>query len=102
MSSSFHPQTDGATEQANCMITQMLRQCIAPHQCDWVAKLPAIEFTINLARSATMGYTLFVLNYGRMPLSMIFETNSKYPGVRAFAQWMKSVILSAHDMIITA
>lgn len=102
MSSSFHPQTDGATKRANRTITQMLRQCVAPHQRDWVSKLPAIGFAINSARSATTGYAPFVLNYGWMPPSMIFEMNSEYPGVRAFAQRMKSAILSAHDAIIAA
>lgn len=86
MSSSFHPQTDGATEQANHTITQMLRQCVVPHQHDWVSKLPAIEFAINSAQSATTGYAPFVLNYGQMPRSMIFETNSEYPGVKVFAE----------------
>jgi hypothetical protein len=49
MSSAYHPQTDGATERANCTITQMLRQCVNDKQNDWVAKLPAIEFAINSA-----------------------------------------------------
>lgn len=33
---------------------------------------------------------------------MIFETNSEYPGVKAFAHKMKAAILSAHDAIIAA
>ncbi|KAJ3554430.1 hypothetical protein NP233_g12425 [Leucocoprinus birnbaumii] len=80
MSSAFHPQTDGATERANRTITQMLRQCVVPHQRDWVSKLPAIEFAINSARSDTTGYAPFMLNYGRMPRSMVFETDAEYPG----------------------
>jgi Integrase zinc binding domain len=49
MSSTYHPETDGSTEQANCTVTQMLRQCIGPNQRDWVSKLPSVEFAINLA-----------------------------------------------------
>ena len=49
LSSAYHPQSDGSTEQANRTITQMLRQCVHPNQKDWVAKLPAIEFAINSA-----------------------------------------------------
>jgi hypothetical protein len=56
MSSAYHPQTDGATERANRTITQMLRQCVRPDQKDWVQKLPAIEFAINLAQSESTGY----------------------------------------------
>lgn len=32
MSSAYHPQMDGSTEQANSTVTQMLRQCI--HKCE--------------------------------------------------------------------
>jgi len=56
ISSAYHPEMDGATERANRTIVQMLRQCIGENQRDWVAKLPAIEFAINYARSESMGY----------------------------------------------
>ena len=49
MSSAYHPETDGSTERANRMIGQMLQSCIGPNQKDWVPRLPAIEFAINLA-----------------------------------------------------
>ena len=49
VSSAYHLQTDGATEQANCMIMQMLHQCIHLDQKDWVSKLPATQFAINSA-----------------------------------------------------
>jgi len=102
MSSSFHPQTDGITERANRTITQMLRSCISSNQKDWATRLPAIEFAMNSARSETTGFTPFMLNYGRSPRSMIWETNSEFPGIRVFAQRMKDTILRAHDSIIAA
>ena len=71
MSSAYHPQSDGATERANRTVTQMLRQCVHENQKDWVMKLPAIEFAINSARSASTGYAPFFLNFGRMPRAMI-------------------------------
>ena len=64
MSSAYHPETDGSTERANQTVTQMLRQCIGEKQNDWVAKLPAIEFAINSARSESTGYAPFFLNMG--------------------------------------
>jgi hypothetical protein len=67
MSSSFHPQTDGITKQANCTITQMLCSCISPNQKDWATKLPAIEFVMNSARSEMTGFMPFILNYGQLP-----------------------------------
>ena len=49
MLSAYHPETDGSTERANRTVGQMLRSCIGPNQKDWVSRLPAIEFAINLA-----------------------------------------------------
>ena len=104
MSSAYHPQSDGSTERANRTITQMLRQCVAPNQKDWVSKLPGIEFAINLARSESTGYAPFFLNTGRLPRSLIWNNAGKeeYPSVRIFAQKMKSAIMAAHDSIIAA
>ena len=102
MSSAFHPQTDGATEQANRTIIQMIRQCVRPDQKDWVIKLPAIEFALNSARSSTTGFSPFQLNYGRNPSPMIWDAHDEFPGVRKFAEKMKMAIMSAHDSIIAA
>jgi hypothetical protein len=35
MSTAFHPQTDGAVEGANWMVTQILRAMVASDQHDW-------------------------------------------------------------------
>jgi hypothetical protein len=102
MLSAYHPQSDGATEQANQTIGQMLRSCISSTQRDWVSKLPAIEFAINVSRSETTGYAPFFLNSGRIPRMFIWnDANSdEYPSVRAFAQRMKHAVMSAHDAIL--
>ncbi|KAJ2968610.1 hypothetical protein NUW54_g13166 [Trametes sanguinea] len=102
LSSSYHPQTDGATERANRTMTQMLRQCVEPSQKDWVQRLPAVELAMNTARSDTTGFSPFFLNYGQMPRSLIWSNDSEYPGVRQFAQRMKEAIMTAHDAIISA
>ena len=49
-----------------------------------------------------MGYAPFFLNYGRLPSSMIWNTQSEYPGVRVFTQRMKDAVMNAHDAIIAA
>ncbi|KAJ3475739.1 hypothetical protein NLI96_g11638 [Meripilus lineatus] len=104
MSSAYHPESDGSTERANRTISQMLRQCVNPSQKNWVAKLPAIEFAINSARSSTTGYAPFFLNHGRMPRSFIWNSAGKdeYPGVRAYAQRIKLAVMTAHDSILGA
>ena len=104
MSSAYHPQSDGATERANRTVTQMLRQCIHSNQKDWVTKLPAIEFAINPARSASTGFAPFFLNFGRMPRTMIWDAppSTEYPSVREFAMQKKTALISAHDSILAA
>lgn len=100
MSTSFHPQSDGASERANRTMNQMLRMCVSEDQKDWASKLPNIEFAMNSARSETTGFAPFVLNNGRMPRPMIWNSKCEYPGVRVFAQKMKDAILRAHDAIL--
>ncbi|CAG7852966.1 Transposon Ty3-I Gag-Pol polyprotein AltName: Full=Gag3-Pol3; AltName: Full=Transposon Ty3-2 TYA-TYB polyprotein; Contains: RecName: Full=Capsid protein; Short=CA; AltName: Full=p24; Contains: RecName: Full=Spacer peptide p3; Contains: RecName: Full=Nucleocapsid protein p11; Short=NC; Contains: RecName: Full=Ty3 protease; Short=PR; AltName: Full=p16; Contains: RecName: Full=Spacer peptide J; Contains: RecName: Full=Reverse transcriptase/ribonuclease H; Short=RT; Short=RT-RH; AltName: Full=p55; Contains: Re len=102
LSTSFHPQTDGATERANRTMTTMLRQAVSDHQRDWATKLPAIEFAMNLARSVSTGYSPFFLNYGQMPRSMLTTDETVYPGVRKRALEIREAILSAHDAILSA
>ena len=104
MSSAYHPQSDGATERANRTITQMLQQCVAPNQRDWVAKLPAIKFALNSARSESTGYAPFLLNSGQMPRSMVWSSkvSEEYPAVRVFARQRRLALIEAHDSILEA
>ena len=104
MSSAYHPQTDGSAERANRTVTQMLRQCINEKQTDWVAKLPAIEFAINSARSESTGFAPFFLNAGRMLRSMIWNSApaNEFPSIRNFALQKKLALMAAHDSIIAA
>ena len=67
MSTVFHPQTDGTTEQANRSIGQILRMIINDDQKNWADKCPMVEFALNSSMSATTGFALFKLNQGYMP-----------------------------------
>ena len=104
LSSAYHPQTDGATERANRTVTQMLRQCVRADQKDWVSRLPAIEFAINLARSESTGFSPFFLNSGRMPRTMIWNNApmEEYPSVRNFTLAKKLAIMEAHDSVLAS
>ena len=59
MSMAFHPQTDGAMEQANRSIAQILCTVVSNNQKDWLGKCPMVEFAINSSINATMGYAPF-------------------------------------------
>ena len=104
MSTSFHPQTDGATERANRSVAQILRASVRPDQKNWYQQVPMMEFAINSAINASTGYAPFDLNYAYMP-SMIKEISldpPAPPGVRAFAAQALYNIKAAHDAIIAS
>ena len=80
MSTAFHPQTDGATEQANHSIGQILRMIIHDDQRDWAAKCPMVEFALNSNVSATTRFAPFKLNQRYMPqigMPTLFDTTFK-------------------------
>jgi hypothetical protein len=46
-SSSYHPQTDGQTEQVNQIIEDMIRVCVLNDGSKWDQHLPLVEFSYN-------------------------------------------------------
>ena len=87
MSTSFHPQTDGATERANRTIAQILRALVRPDQTDWVDQLPLAEFAINSCRNESTKFSPFELTYGYIPRTLTaFDVADSPPGVREFAE----------------
>jgi len=103
MSTSFHPQTYGATQRANRSIGQMFWALIKPDKKNWVEKSPLIEFAINSSIGNTMGLAPFEINYRYMPAMMreMRTMERTPPGVKTFA-WnaLKNMTL-AHDALIT-
>ena len=97
MSTAFHPQTDGATERANCSIAQVLRTLIRNNQKDWDERCPAAEFALNSSVSATMGYAPFELHSEHIPqLGQRLSTDTQFTGVKQFAQQMLWNLMMAH------
>ena len=101
MATSFHPQTDGATERANRSIGQILRVIVSHDQKNWAEKCPMVEFAINSSISDTTGFSPFELNYGYTPVMGITGSEkAKYKGVQAFAKQAQWNLMAAHDAII--
>ena len=63
MSTAFLPQMDGATEQANRLIAQLLQTIVNNHQKNWSEKCLMVEFDINSSVNATTDYAPFKLSY---------------------------------------
>lgn len=104
MSSAYHPESDGATERANQTVGQMLRAVIGPSQMDWVARLPAIEFAINITSSELTGISPFEATTGRTPRTMVWDNPMKdeYPSIRVYLQKRKQAMMAAHDSMLQA
>lgn len=69
LSTSFHPQTDGQTENMNKLVEDVMRNYVSAIQTDWDTWLPQAEFAINNAYNASIKTTPFRLVYGRDPLT---------------------------------
>ena len=79
LSTAFHSETDGQTENANAGMEQYLRSFINYQQDDWFEWLFMAEFAANGARSASSGLTPFQTNYGFEP-RMSFDPITSRPG----------------------
>jgi transposase InsO family protein len=65
MSTAYHPQTDGQTENTNKTIENMLRAYVNNHLDDWDEHLLHVEMAINNAVQDSTGYSPFYLTYGQ-------------------------------------
>ena len=102
MSTSFHPQTDGASERAIRSVAQILRATVRPDQQDWSEKIPMVEFALNSAISNSSGFAPFELNYGYTPSVNpgFVPEPSTMPGVKQFVSRALQNLADAHDSII--
>ena len=74
LSTAFHPETDGQTENANKDMERYLRSFVNYLQDDWVNWLPMAEFSANNAESSAINTSPFFANYGFHPrMSFDFE-----------------------------
>jgi len=67
MSSAYHPQTDGQTENVNKTIEQMLTHYVNYARDDWDEWLPTLEFAYNDAHQDSIGMTPFYCDLGMHP-----------------------------------
>lgn len=67
MSTSFHPETDGASERTNKTVNQAIRYHVERDQLGWVCALPRIRFAMMNTVNASLGFTGFQLRLGRSP-----------------------------------
>ena len=66
-SSSYHPQSNGASERTNKTVNQCLRFHVERNQKGWVRAIPRIRFHIMATINKSTGYSPFHLRFGRSP-----------------------------------
>ncbi|KAI1667229.1 rve domain containing protein [Pyrenophora tritici-repentis] len=71
LSTAYHPETDGQTENANAFLKQYLRAYVNYEQDNWALLLPMAEFKANSAINASTGISAFVATKGYEPRSGI-------------------------------
>ena len=67
MSSSYHPETDGASEQSNKTVIQCIRFAVERDQRGWAKTLPKVRFDIMNTVNVSTGYSPFQLRFGKSP-----------------------------------
>lgn len=92
LSTAFHPETDGQTENANAALKQFLRAYVNYNQDDWVDWLPLAEFEANSDKSTSTGVAPFLLTKGYIPRS----------GLEPFTPWDSSITQRARREIQSA
>jgi len=106
MSTAYHPETDGQTENANKTIKQVLRSCVNDHQDDWDEHLTLVEFAINSSVSPSTGFSPFFLNNGReprLPWSLGHDvTPGRSEAADQFVRRLRGVLAEAHQHIEVA
>ena len=92
LSTAFHPQTDGQTEQVNQKLEQYLRMFVDYRQEQWPDWLGIAEFTYNNKVNSSTKVSPFMANNSRNP-RMGFEMRKKGKVLRAeeFAVKMKEI-----------
>jgi Chromo (CHRromatin Organisation MOdifier) domain/Integrase core domain len=102
LTTAYHPQTDGATEQVSQEIEAYLLIYCSAHPTKWKNSLSTLEFTHNNWWHADQIHTSFELMNGEAPVAipMTFE-NTKFPSV---AKKIKNLVtsrgeaLAAHEL----
>lgn len=97
MSTSYHPQSDGQTENVNRVVQDMLRAYVSEDRKDWDRHLSAVEIAINSSRHASTGFTPYFLNHNqemRLPFSVAMKEAVSVSNVPAAAEMMTAMAVN--------
>jgi hypothetical protein len=113
LSTAYHPETDGGTENANAYLEQYLRHYVNYAQDDWETWLPLAEFAVNNVMNISTSMSPFFANKGfhpRMsfgPPRPIERTSSntlqeQNKAGNSFAEKMEDILKALHTHLKSA
>ncbi|MCO5573423.1 hypothetical protein L7F22_027194 [Adiantum nelumboides] len=76
-SSSFHPQTDGQSEEANSTVLDLLKCYVSEHKGKWEQYLPLVEYAYNNTMHSSTGKAPFEIAEGGKKVPPILHTKDK-------------------------
>jgi hypothetical protein len=98
LTTTYHPQLDGATERVNQEIKAYLSIYCTSHLKDWLHSLSTFEFTHNNQRHAERIHTPFELIQGDSPISIpITFAHTKFPSIE---EKMKQLINDREEALV--
>ncbi|KAJ8520332.1 hypothetical protein ONZ45_g2797 [Pleurotus djamor] len=103
MSTSFHPQTDGASERTNRTVIESLRYFVDRQQTGWVAALPRVRFSIMNTVNASSGFSGFQLRLGTSPrLVPPFSLEGEASDAAELVRDVCDIVDGAKDALVAA
>ncbi|MCO5579505.1 hypothetical protein L7F22_033360 [Adiantum nelumboides] len=76
-SSSFHPQTDGQSEEANSIALDLLKCYVSKHKATWEHYQPMVEYAYNNTVHTSTGKAPFEIVEGGKKVPPILQTKDK-------------------------
>ncbi|MCO5547318.1 hypothetical protein L7F22_000766 [Adiantum nelumboides] len=87
-SSSFHPQRDGQSEEANSTVLDLLKCYVSEHKGKWEQYLPLVEYAYNNTVHSSNGKAPFEIVEGGKKVLPILHTKDKIFEVDKYVQDM--------------
>jgi hypothetical protein len=91
ISTAYHPQSNGQTEQINQEVEAYIRHFVSHRQDNWSDLLATVEFALNNRRQLATDLSHFELNYGFSPHMDITTSSIKTLGAENYITNLKDV-----------
>ncbi|MCO5572711.1 hypothetical protein L7F22_026470 [Adiantum nelumboides] len=89
-SSSFHPQTDGQSEEANSTVLDLLKCYVSEHKGKWEQYLPLVEYAYNnTVHSSTSKAPFEIVESGKKVPPIRIQRKRSLKQISIFRTWMK-------------